>query len=84
MLQDPVNTSGLAVVGAKRVTRTVTAFQRVCIDSYVKSWLMLHERVTRLPAAGKTHVPTRNCRGQPTWLCQTNGIWAVRRLGRQC
>lgn len=41
-------TSGLAAVGAKRVSRRGTAFERVYIDSYVKRWLMSHGRSTRL------------------------------------
>ena len=51
-------TSGLPAAGAKRVARRGTAFERVCIDSYVKRWLMSHERATRLAAAGKTPVLT--------------------------
>ena len=50
--------SGLPAAGAKRVARRGTAFERVCIDSYVKRWLMSHERATRLAAAGKTPVLT--------------------------
>ena len=73
----PCQTSGLAAAGAKRVSRRGTAFERVYIDSYVKRWLLSHGRSTRLTAAGETHFPTWNRRGQPAWLCQTRGLPAA-------
>ena len=60
----PCQTNGLAAAVAKRIDRCGTAFERGYIDSYVKRWLMSHERSSRLAAAGETAVLIWNRCGQ--------------------
>ena len=54
----PCQTSSLAAAVAKRLSHRETAFERVYIDSFVKRWLMSHERCSCLIAAAETHFPT--------------------------